>query len=209
MFIVSCHSLRRQAFHATFECGSSSQLNFFIWHVKRASLFRAYPRLLGEPSDPVTETHFGHLWSQSFGRYPNLMTLGEGWKVDQLLHLEAQLPLCQNSPHYCWWAINPLVNITYHLTLTREQDPKMLRTPSLGTVTCSQQSTMASHSPLPLQTAPVHTGGHGLIKPAVPHHLQKGDMQSWGCHTGILHTLKITNRIGVAHNDMTTLYAGK
>lgn len=34
-----------------------------------------------------------------------------------------------------------------------------------------------------LQTPPVCTGDHGLMKPAAPHHLQKAETQSWGPHT--------------------------
>jgi len=37
-----------------------------------------------EPSHPTKETHFGNLYAQfhSFGHYPEIMTIGEGWDVD-------------------------------------------------------------------------------------------------------------------------------
>jgi len=37
-----------------------------------------------EPSHPPKETHFSCLysWSRSFGHYPDLMTIGEGWNKD-------------------------------------------------------------------------------------------------------------------------------
>ena len=39
-----------------------------------------------EHSHPVKEAHFGRLysWSCSFGHYPELMNIGEGWDVDWL-----------------------------------------------------------------------------------------------------------------------------
>lgn len=77
---------------------------------------------------------------------------------------------------------NPSVNLVFHLTLNHEQDPK---TTSLGagirqtTVFCIMVSHLFTHIPhFSLQTEPVCTGGHGLMKATEPHD-QIMHMQYW------------------------------
>ena len=43
-----------------------------------------HPISKAEPGHPAEETHFSRLYSRSrsFGHYPELMTIGEGWNVD-------------------------------------------------------------------------------------------------------------------------------
>ena len=42
-----------------------------------------HPISKAEPSHPAEETHFGRLYPRphSFGHYPELMTIGEGWNT--------------------------------------------------------------------------------------------------------------------------------
>ncbi len=91
-----------------------------------------YPISKAEPSHPAEETHFTLLClqSHSFSHYPKLMTIGEGWSEDRLVNQKlcppAQRPVHHYGPvqrmHFFWCCNNLPVN----LTLTREQDPKIL-----------------------------------------------------------------------------------
>ena len=91
----------------------------------------------GAPRHPAEETHFGRLYpgSRSFGHDPKFMTIGDcrnvNWTVNQELRLSAQLSLHHYRPiqwpHYFGRCTDPPVSLTLHPSLTREQDPKILR----------------------------------------------------------------------------------
>uniref|UniRef100_A0A8C6LZV4 Nucleolar protein 12 n=1 Tax=Nothobranchius furzeri TaxID=105023 RepID=A0A8C6LZV4_NOTFU len=96
-----------------------------------------HPISKAEPGHPTEETHFGRLYprSRSFGHYPKLMTIGEDWDVDRPVNREpgflAQLPLPHDRsaqrPHHCRRRTNPPVDLPIPPTLTREQDPEILK----------------------------------------------------------------------------------
>uniref|UniRef100_A0A8C6KI56 Ig-like domain-containing protein n=1 Tax=Nothobranchius furzeri TaxID=105023 RepID=A0A8C6KI56_NOTFU len=96
-----------------------------------------HPISKAEPGHPTEETHFGRLYprSRSFGHYPKLMTIGEDWDVDRPVNREpgflAQLPLHHDRsaqrPHHCRRRTNPPVDLPIPPTLTREQDPEILK----------------------------------------------------------------------------------
>ncbi len=102
----------------------------------------SHPISKGEPSHPTEEAHFGRLYSRScsFGHYPKLMTIGEGRNKDRPVNrelcLSAQLPLHHDgsvqSPHYCRRCTDPPVDLSLHPSLTREQDPEILKFLHLG-----------------------------------------------------------------------------
>ena len=95
-----------------------------------------HPISKAEPSHPAKEAHFccSYAWSFSFGHYPDLMAIGEGWDVDWPVNRElcllAQLSLVHNRlpqrPRHCWRCPNPSVNLPFNFSLTREQNPEIL-----------------------------------------------------------------------------------
>ena len=96
-----------------------------------------HPISKGAPRHPAEETHFSRLYpgSYSFGHDPKFMTIGEGrnvdWPVNWELRLSTQLSLHHDRPiqrlHYCGRCTDSPVNLTVHPSLTREQDPKILK----------------------------------------------------------------------------------
>ncbi len=91
----------------------------------------------GAPSHPAEKAHFGSLYPGScpFSYAPQLIIIGEcrnvDWPVNRELRLAAQLLLHHDRlvhrPHYCRSYTNPSVNLPFHPSLTREQDPKILK----------------------------------------------------------------------------------
>ncbi|KAK3527484.1 hypothetical protein QTP86_023019, partial [Hemibagrus guttatus] len=71
-----------------------------------------YPISKGAPCHPTEEAHFGRLYpgSYPFGHDPELMA------IDRYI-----------DPHYCCCCTDPSVNLTIHPSLTREQDPEILK----------------------------------------------------------------------------------
>ncbi len=96
-----------------------------------------HPISKGAPSHPAEKANFGRLYPGScpFGHDPQLMTIGESrnvdWPINRELHLAAQLLLHHDRPlhwtHYCRSCTNPSVNLPFHPSLTREQDPNILK----------------------------------------------------------------------------------
>ncbi|KAI2645722.1 Biotin synthase [Labeo rohita] len=96
-----------------------------------------HPISKGAPSHPTEKTHFGRLYpgSYPFGHDPKLMTIGESRNVDRPvnreLRLTAQLFLHHDRPvqrpHYCRSCTDPSVDLPLHPSLTREQDPQILK----------------------------------------------------------------------------------
>ena len=90
----------------------------------------------GEPSHTMSETNFSHmhLWSNSFSHFPQLITMGEGWNVNQSVNTEPCL-LAQFSPHQNRWVqslhywiccTDPTVGLLRHCSLMCEPGPKTL-----------------------------------------------------------------------------------
>lgn len=73
-----------------------------------------------EPSHPTGEARFGifYPWSHSFGQYPKLVTIGEGWNLDWLVNQKLrplnQLPLNQDREVTGWYHIKLPVHLTLH-----------------------------------------------------------------------------------------------
>ena len=93
-----------------------------------------HPISKGAPCHPAEETCFSRLGSYSFGHDPKFMAIGEGRNVDlpvnRELRLLIQLSLHHDRPiqrlHYCGHCSDLPANLTFHPSLTREQDPKIL-----------------------------------------------------------------------------------
>jgi len=120
-----------------------------FWWEGAAALPRAapdvrtpYPVSKAEPSHPTEETHFSRLYPQShsFGHYPELVSIGEGWDVDGPINQELRLPahLCLSPrrsgalPHHCRSNTKLPIDLTLHSTLTCNLDPKILEHLRLG-----------------------------------------------------------------------------
>ncbi|KAK3560234.1 hypothetical protein QTP86_002183 [Hemibagrus guttatus] len=94
-----------------------------------------YPISKETPHHPTEEAHFGRLYPGSYLFGPELMTIGESRNVDLLVNRElcllAQLLLHHNRPvhrpYYCCRCTDPSVNLTIHPSLTRKQDPEILK----------------------------------------------------------------------------------
>ena len=158
------------------------------------------------PNQPTEETHFGRLYrgSHSFGHDPKFMNIGEGmnidWQVNWELRLLAQLFLHHRRPtqrpHYSGCCTDPSVNLTFHPSLTREEDPKILELLHLRQELYPNPESRPPFScrePWPrtwrgwfsfkllltqLQTTPGHAGGPGSKEPTRQHCLQKAEMKS-------------------------------
>ncbi|KAI3361918.1 hypothetical protein L3Q82_012189, partial [Scortum barcoo] len=109
-----------------------------------------------------------------------------------------------HRPHNCGRCTNPPVNLTLHLSLTREQDPEILELLHLRQ-DLSTHPERARH-PFPVENHGLGFGGAdshpsrftlgckplqymlkvlALMKPTGQHHLQKAEMKSCGSQTGL------------------------
>lgn len=89
--------------------------------------------------------------SHCFGHYPKLMTIREGWNIDQMVNLKLclSIPFIPNGPiqhlYYCWCRIKVPVHHILHFPITRE-DAKIFDPLPVGQQlppTWMQQSTIA------------------------------------------------------------------
>ena len=113
-----------------------------------------------------------------FGCYPKFVNIGEGSNkdrpVNRELRLLAQLPLRHNrpgqSPHHYRRGTNPPVNL-----------PEVFELLHLGQDLLPYPEKGLFSQPLHtrLRTGPTRAGGHGLMKPTGPHHLQRAESRSW------------------------------
>ncbi|XP_049890000.1 tetraspanin-13b isoform X3 [Epinephelus moara] len=75
-----------------------------------------HPISKAEPSHPNDPFRRSYPQSHSFGHYPELMTIGEGWDVDGKLRIPAQLPLYRDGPaqrlHHCRSRTDALIHLT-------------------------------------------------------------------------------------------------
>lgn len=103
---------------------------FVFKSVSVISYLIAYPISKAKPSHPMKETHFSRMYPQShcFGHYPKLMTIREGWNIDQMVNLK----LCLSIPFTTTVQYNTCIIadvVSKCLSITYSIFPSLVKTP--------------------------------------------------------------------------------
>ena len=120
-----------------------------------------------------------------------------GKKDEQRKHwFLARLPLCHNKlmqhPYFCWWSYNLSIFLFLYPTISREQDPQMLKLillrerPTPDLVVALHLFPVENHGLRlreRLSYSAVNAWGHVLKEPTELHLPQKAEMQPWGSQT--------------------------